>query len=109
MGERITVVGKRQCSGCEGTGVREATEHSFTCDNCDVDIDMNVDGGRLDTTVFHDDGEAERYYYCSWRCVFKHLPTLETDYFIALPYLNYNNSRSKEFFKYLKKPLDKQN
>jgi hypothetical protein len=73
-------------------------EESFGCDYCQEPIDDlmdNKDSNPLDVTVFYnDDRPVKHLHFCSWRCVFGILPSIETDHFLTLPYLSFGPEMS---------------
>lgn len=89
----------------------------YGCDQCKKEM---LDIGKLSIDVFfHDEkikkqnkGGADKYDFCSWKCVIKFLSTIKTDYFISLPFLHYDEKNTtkgtsaKDFFDLFKK-LDK--
>lgn len=81
----------------------------YGCDECKKVIDFNKkDVEYLEITVFNNDldRDASRHQLCSWECVFNYLPKVESDYFVSLPYLNYDKegeTSADAFFKALKR------
>lgn len=74
------------------------------CDCCKKEIKEEK---VLKLQVFHKNGPTEYFEYCSWKCLLKHLSVIKTDYFISLPFLNYDNNntgvQAKELIKLIKK------
>ena len=96
-----------KCESC-GAHKRVIQEAIYGCDNCKKVIDLNKKyDDCLEIMIFHHNEETDRLQLCSWKCVFKILPKLKTDYFISLPYLSYDKqnprTRPSAFFKELKK------
>ena len=84
-------------------------EESFGCDECHKAIDEQLGSGNtehrdhLEVTVFRKKTEsAEHLHFCSWRCALAHLPKICTDYFVSLPFLQYDGrwpgTTAKDFF-----------
>ena len=94
----------KNCKSCKRrtTIIRQSI---FGCDACKKVIDMNQKNrSYLEFTVFNHSDTNVHHHLCSWRCAFKWLPTVKTDYFISLPYLTFDNSEynsalTQEFFK----------
>jgi hypothetical protein len=89
---------REACSECGHT--KSFTEPVYGCDQCRKEIGMDVTpaGHRqhLAITIFRNgkDGEGstnEDRQFCSWACVLAHIPQVDTDYFVTLPYLSYDN------------------
>lgn len=102
-----------RCSKCNNTtGVLQ--EESYGCDGCEKPMDDQLDRNNihkkhrdhLDITIFRNDGGNQTLNFCSWACLFKYLPTVRTDYFVSLPYLNYEDgwpgTTAKDFFNLIK-------
>lgn len=86
------------------TNVRVSHE-VYGCDECRKEIkNYPNETSRLEVRVFHHQAEADHLHFCSWKCVFKHLPKVKTDYFVDLPFIHFDTPvrNSKEFFKALK-------
>lgn len=82
----------------------KVSEDIYGCDHCEVTIDMNDRDSRvLGLDVFtHTGGDTEKLIFCSWPCVLQHLPTIECDYFISLPFVSFDEKGkcgAKEFLK----------
>jgi len=60
----------------------------------------------LEISVYFNNNDPIHYYCCSWQCVFEKLKTIESDYFITLPYLQFDTKakgcRVKDFWKAIK-------
>lgn len=94
------------CSKC-GTRKNLISDEVYGCDQCRKPISIELNGKRhhdyLQLTVFRTGDESESHQFCSWACVLKFLPTIRTDYFINLPYLQYEadalpGQRASDFF-----------
>lgn len=73
---------------CECCGTRQRTAGPVLgCDYCQTPILLERG---LTITVFFKEGEAVDYHFCSWDCLLLKLPEIETDHFISLPYLSYD-------------------
>jgi hypothetical protein len=100
-----------ECGCIKGT----SQEESFGCDGCKKPIDDRLNNRDsqnrhyLEVRVFsNDDSETKHLQFCSWKCVLKTLPKINTDYFITLPYLTFDNPlekgiRAQDFFREIKK------
>ncbi len=90
-----------KCCGKSGKLLKEET---YGCNECRKEID--IDGSRLEVTVFSNTNAAERRHFCSWKCVVKNIRKIKTDYFVSLPYLLYDDApkgmRVADFIKLLK-------
>lgn len=79
----------------------------YGCDECGVVIDFNKnDVEYLECTIHRKNSEYESKQFCSWECVFVHLPKMKTDYFISLPLLSFDKkglTSAKSFFEQFKK------
>jgi hypothetical protein len=81
-------------------------EEAYGCDCCKKIIDLNNGDEYLRVQVFQTGGETSTYYLCSWKCVFKFLKTVKSDYFISLPFLSFKERGKgmavKDFWKCIK-------
>ena len=83
------IIKEAEYSECEACGNRHRIAcRQLVCDICGNHINEECFGGDvLEITTF----PADRYsdsmdmHFCSWKCVFKALPNISTDYFIDLP------------------------
>ena len=101
-----------RCSKCNSY-IKEIESEQYGCDTCRKPIDLVNDKENryaeyLQITVFHSTPEnrTENYEFCSWKCLFKKLRTIKTDYFITLPYLAFDRTLKgmsvKDFFDCIK-------
>jgi hypothetical protein len=72
------------------------SDERYGCDECRREI--KYDGReaiRLDLTVHHNNAEAERLSFCSWKCVIKHIKKIKikTDYFVSMPFLMFDTKK----------------
>jgi len=78
------------CTKCSAR--RLVSEEKYGCDHCKTPTDIFNERYRvLEVTVFFLDGKCATFHFCSWLCLFKKLPEIESDYFISLPYLSFDN------------------
>jgi hypothetical protein len=83
------IIKEAQFEVCECCGKRQRTAPpQLGCDYCQKPI--AADGGLAITVFFKDGGDTVDYYFCSWQCLFDKLPSIETDYFIDLPKLSFD-------------------
>lgn len=93
---------------CECCGHRKSIikDVEYCCDNCGSPMEIGKDGTLLTIGVFNKDKATINYEFCSWKCVIEKLKTLESDYFINLPYLSFDTDISgcsaKDFLSLLK-------
>lgn len=75
----------------------------YGCDCCEKEICQ--DDNKLKLTVFKHNDEGEDLEFCSWKCVFKYIPTINCDYFVSLPFLHFDKglNDSKEFMTLMSK------
>lgn len=85
---------------CECCGNhKRVSEPSYGCDNCMKPIDDLLQSGNtkyaeyLEVKVFSNTEPTVTLHFCSWFCVFTHLPKIESDYFVSLPYISYEQDR----------------
>jgi len=74
------------------TQQRMVKDAIYGCDECGTEInEYPNEEDRLEVTVFYQDFERTektgRLHFCSWECVFKHLPKIKCDHFISLPFV----------------------
>ena len=102
-----------RCDKCDN--ITDHKKHAYFCDGCDkllIDEYQNRDDAEdfINITIHNKSGPAIRHEYCSWKCCLKHLRTLDSDYFISMPFLQYDNvsdgTRASDFFALLKEDLD---
>lgn len=79
----------------------------YGCDNCKVVIDMNnSDSQYLESIIHYNNDESKRMHYCSWGCFGENVKKQKSDYFISLPFVNFDvkkkGLRAKDFFDILK-------
>jgi hypothetical protein len=62
---------------------------TYTCDECGKVINEQ----RLTAVVFQKDevDGSQSIDCCSWRCLLRKLATVDTDYFVVLPYLHFDD------------------
>jgi len=90
------IIKEREYKVCPECGDKKLVkEEKYGCDNCEKPIDFDKqdeEREHLDITVFYKDEscEAKHLHFCSWRCVFEKLKTINTDSFISLPYLSFD-------------------
>lgn len=93
-----------QCKEC-GRDKELIQQELHGCDCCKKTMGNAKEGMEdyLEITVFHHNGKTQRLEFCSWKCVFKKLKTIKTDYFISLPYLHFDvrtkGQTHKDFWK----------
>ncbi len=81
----------------------------YGCDFCKKEIDFDAEGQQyLEIAVFQNNsGPSERKQFCSWVCVIKGLRKVKSDYFVSLPFLQYDAKkkgiRAKDFLALFKK------
>ena len=83
------------CKEC-GSRKEVISDDKYGCDQCKKEINFYSEGKShndfLDIKVFHHNNDpTEEFQFCSWKCVFKFLPTIKTNYFVTLPYLHYED------------------
>lgn len=93
---------------CCGRFVKEISPEQHGCDQCEKPIVPYGNDERLDVRVFSNkrDSSSKAYFFCSWKCVFKFVKKVKTDYFFTLPYIIFDNKvkgrRVKDFFAAIK-------
>ena len=97
----------KKCGEC-GRNDELIQQELFGCDNCKKKFGSAKDGmgDYLELTVHEHNGKHHRMEFCSWGCVFKKLKTVKTDYFVSLPFLNFDvktkGQTPKDFWKAIK-------
>jgi len=86
MMERV-VEPEERCPVCNK--ITKASVVTLTCDCCGKAI--RSDQLALTSTELHQDDRAERRYFCCWACALTHLSRMKGDYFLELPYLQYDD------------------
>jgi hypothetical protein len=78
------------------TQSRCVEEAVYGCDECGVEItDYPNEESRLEVTVFHSDSEdIDHLHFCSWDCVLKFIPKIDTDYFVSLPFILFDSAKN---------------
>lgn len=88
---------------CCGSNNGIKTEAVYGCDECKTPFN---DSNRLEVTVFMKADYSIAYSFCSWKCVFANLPTIECDSFITLPLVQFKDGEgdgtAAELFELLK-------
>lgn len=86
----------RKCSEC---GTRKALVHdaSYGCDGCGKPIDALLEQSNIRRREYlelsvHNWESSSRLQFCSWKCVIRGLRKVESDYFVVLPYLHYDDA-----------------
>ncbi len=74
------------------------SEAVYGCDECGEKIDgYPYEGSILKLTVFHKHTEDnDSLHFCSWKCVLDHLPKINTNYFVDLPFLYYDKRKESK-------------
>ena len=78
-----------KCSCC-GTRKKLLQDDKYGCDNCFKPIDESDEVLRVD--VHSKAGSVKRLEFCSWACLLEKMRTVESDYFINLPFLSFDNA-----------------
>lgn len=95
----MATIDKREwadCGECGRAKLVSGEYPSYVCDCCDRVLNPNEPHNEaiITAAVHSNHGEgAEDLHYCNWRCLAKHLPTVECDYFISLPFLKYDGKK----------------
>lgn len=100
------IIKERRYKKCSKCGARKfVAEEVYGCDVCKKQIDITDSVSYLHFTVFRQSGDTEHLHLCSWDCVLEKLSTLESDYFVDLPYLYFDGTRPdrEDFFKAMQK------
>lgn len=86
------IIKEREWTKCECCDSRKLTgETVYGCNTCKTVLDLNdPQANYLSITIFRHDSEASEMQFCSWVCVLKGLATVETDNFVSLPFLHYD-------------------
>jgi DNA-directed RNA polymerase subunit RPC12/RpoP len=83
------IIKERVWETCPTCGYKHLTsDDEYGCDECGKPIDFQT--SLLDMSVYHSGGAIESYNFCSWVCFFKKLAEVETDDFIGLPSLRFD-------------------
>jgi hypothetical protein len=97
-----------ECKCC-GRNTTIKVNEAYGCDQCGKEIDLNKKNIEyLESVIFShaENRESKRVQFCSWKCCLKFLKKTKTDYFISLPYLNFENKQkgihARDFFKLVK-------
>lgn len=91
----MRVVREAEFKTCSECGCRRRTRaEALGCDCCGKVLDFeDQDVTHLNISIHRNDREeVEHRCYCSWKCFFKDAPGIETDYFISLPLLHYDEA-----------------
>lgn len=93
------------CPTCENR--RRLTDTEYGCDECRKPIDFEgKQRQHLQVTVFRNNKPTESLEFCSWVCCLKGLKKINSDYFVSLPMLHYDDHqkgiRAKDFFDAIK-------
>ena len=89
----------KECPACDSR--KRVADEVHGCDVCHkVFVE---DESYLSVDIFrHETRSADKMDFCSWACALKGLATIETDYFVSLPYLHYDDmpegQRASDFF-----------
>lgn len=99
---------RQNCDKC-GRYEKEISPEQHGCDQCKEPIVPYGNDERLDVTVFYDNdstSNTDRFYFCSWKCVFEFVKKIKTDHFFTLPYVTADNKikgrRAADFFAAIK-------
>ena len=91
------IIKGREFKLCSACGHKEMiSDEEYGCDNCGKSINDDDSGeshNYLDATTHSTNGSSEHIHCCSWECMLNVLKRCETDYFICLPYLTYDEPR----------------
>jgi len=73
---------------------REVSPEQYGCDECKILIsNFPNEDNRLELTIFHNVKDNVEYlHFCSWDCLFKYMPKVETDDFVSLPFLYFDST-----------------
>lgn len=88
------IIKEREYKTCKECKSRELiSDEEYGCDNCREKINLEVHEEYLSLTIhYHSPTKSSKTcHFCSWFCVFQKLKTLQTEYFISLPYLSFDN------------------
>jgi len=102
----------KRCEHCNSY-TKEISPDIYGCDTCKKEIayphnNRNTKYSEyLKVDVFYNNKEgSKQYQFCSWKCLFKKLKDIKTDYFISLPYLSFDKmpkgATVKDFFDCIK-------
>ena len=81
---------KSEKKTCEHCGQESFTGNViYTCDGCGKVVDEQW----LTVSVFQKDevDGVQSIHCCSWRCLLRKLAMVDTDYFVVLPYLHFDD------------------
>lgn len=72
---------------------KQLTPDVYGCDECGSVMDeLPNEPNRLEMRVFHHTQEdTDSLHFCSWRCVLKHIPKIQSDYFVDMPFLYFDS------------------
>lgn len=71
----------------------------YGCDECECEIkDYPNEQIKLELTVFYKDNnkETKDLHFCSWDCVLLHIPKIDSDDFVDLPILYYDEPKESK-------------
>ena len=109
---RKSIKEESRCKDCDN--VTEYEKFAYFCDGCGKLVltefqDREDVDDFLTITVHNSSGRTEGHEYCSWRCCIKHLKTLNSDYFISMPFLHFDDvskgTKASDFFALIKEDL----
>lgn len=90
------------------TQQREVTAEVYGCDCCRKKIvEFPNETRRLVVSVFKQGESSKDYHFCSWNCVLKFVPTIQSDYFATLPYIYFDEGKGPRTFTELLKVIGK--
>lgn len=85
------IIKERVWETCPTCGYRHlVSDDEYGCDGCGKPIDSQAP--LMEMTVFNHNGCNDHYGFCSWACFFKKLVEVESDYFVDLPCLAFDES-----------------
>lgn len=85
------IIKEAQYKTCGECPKRErVAEAEYGCDQCGRSLQYGAEHSVLEATVFQLDEQSYLLHFCSWLCALKKLPEVQTDYFISLPFLFYD-------------------
>jgi hypothetical protein len=101
----MSVIKEQEWKECKKCGSRKLIKHEeYGCDNCKKPINTlwDKDKDYLKIDVFRHELETEQKTFCCWKCALEYLSTVESDYFVSLPYISFDNATpgctDKDFF-----------
>lgn len=75
---------------------RLVSDSVYGCDQCRKEIpEFPNEASRLELTIFNQDNESIREHFCSWKCVLKRLTTIESNYFVSLPFVYFDDRKGR--------------